>query len=97
MTDNVRRADVLNVINKTYSDFEQYIEQRNLILVLPSADKTTKNLNQDYDAVDQFVCGNCGIELQDWRRIERDEDDGDITYHEYRFRYCPNCGEKIEE
>ena len=62
-----------------------------------SVTPTTKkcyNLNKDYAECDQFVCSNCGIELLDWRRVEHDED-GDITYHEYEFRFCPNCGAKI--
>lgn len=67
----------------------------------PAADvverKTGKNIAIEYDDCDQFVCSECGIELQDWRRVERDEDDGDITYHEYILRYCPNCGAKIVE
>lgn len=54
------------------------------------------NENNDYADCDQFVCSECGIELQDWHRVERDIDDGDITYHEYTFRYCPNCGTIIE-
>lgn len=54
------------------------------------------NENNDYADCDQFVCSECGIELQDWHRVERDIDDGDITYHEYTFRYCPNCGTLIE-
>lgn len=57
--------------------------------------KNGKNIAIEYDDCDQFVCSECGIELQDWRRVERDEDDGDVTYHEYRFRFCPNCGAKI--
>lgn len=48
----------------------------------------------DYAECDQFICSRCGIELQDWCRVERDED-GDITYHEYEFRFCPNCGAKL--
>ena len=62
-----------------------------------SVTPTTKkchNIGTDYAECDQFVCSNCGIELQDWRRVERDED-GDITYHEYEFRFCPNCGAKL--
>lgn len=55
------------------------------------------NENNDYAECDQFVCSECGIELQDWHRVERDEDDGDITYHEYTFRYCPNCGARMTE
>ena len=64
---------------------------------LPYVTPTTKkchNIGTDYAECDQFVCSNCGIELQDWRRVERDED-GDITYHEYEFNYCPNCGAKL--
>ena len=56
--------------------------------------KKCHNIGTDYAACDQFVCSNCGIELQDWRRVERDED-GEITYHEYEFRFCPNCGAKL--
>lgn len=56
---------------------------------------TCKNENNDYAACDQFVCSNCGIELQDWHRVERDEDDGDMTYREYEFNFCPSCGCKV--
>lgn len=68
---------------------------------IPAADvkpvEKCKNIGIEYDEVDQFVCSECGIELQGWVRIERDEDDGDITSYEYRLRFCPNCGAKIEE
>ena len=55
-----------------------------------------KNVGTDYDETDQFVCSECGIELQGWYRVERDEDDGEETYHEYRLRYCPQCGTRID-
>ena len=55
------------------------------------------NENHDYAECDQFVCSNCGIELQDWYRVERDEDDDDVTYHEYEFKFCPNCGARIDK
>ena len=57
--------------------------------------KTGKNVATEYDDCDQFVCSECGIELQDWRRVEHDED-GLEVYHEYRLRFCPNCGAKME-
>ena len=64
--------------------------------LIPAADvqpvKHGKNIATEYDGVDQFVCSECGIELQNWVRVERDEDDGDETHHEYRFNFCPNCG-----
>lgn len=74
--------------NRLWSDFVV----KNGLNVLGN---TCKNENNDYAACDQFVCSNCGIELQDWHRVERDEDDGDITYSEYKFDFCPCCGCKV--
>ena len=66
---------------------------------IPAADvqpvKHGENIATEYDEVDQFVCSECGIELQNWVRVERDEDDGDETHHEYRFNFCPNCGADV--
>ena len=61
------------------------------------APKKCHNENHNYAECDQFVCSNCGIELQDWHRVERDIDTGDIAYHQYEFKYCPNCGAKIDK
>lgn len=90
-------------------DYQQYLHGRmsndenhklwEFIKGLPSvtpAHKKCHNANTDYAECDRFVCSNCGIELQDWHRIEHNED-GDIAYHEYEFNYCPNCGAKIEK
>lgn len=55
-----------------------------------------KNIGKDYAVVDQFVCSECGIEFQGWVRVERDEDTWEVTYHEYLFNYCPNCGAQVE-
>lgn len=57
--------------------------------------KYCKNLGEG-DIRDQFVCSNCGIELQQWVKVERDLDYDDEEYSEYWFRYCPNCGKKID-
>ena len=55
-----------------------------------------KNVNDTYDEVDQFICSECGIELQDWKRIERDMNfKNEIDVHEYILKFCPNCGRKI--
>lgn len=56
---------------------------------------TCTNENKDYDGVDQFVCSECGIELQDWHSVERCED-GEVIFHEYLFKFCPNCGRRVE-
>ena len=67
---------------------------------IPAADvveaRHGANIGEDYDAVDQFVCSKCGVELQGWYRVERDMDDGEETHHEYVMRFCPNCGAKMD-
>lgn len=71
-----------------------------IVAGMPAADVAPvvrgKNIATDYADCDQFVCSECGIELQNWVRVERDEDDGEETCHEYVLRYCPNCGAKME-
>lgn len=56
-----------------------------------------KNLGKDYNEVDQFVCSECGVELQEWVRVERDEDFGEVTYHEQYLNFCPICGADVRE
>ena len=58
--------------------------------------ETCRNIAEDYADVDQFVCSECGIELQEWHGVERDEDTGDESFYEYTLKYCPNCGRKIK-
>lgn len=68
---------------------------------LPAADVApvihAHNAGTDYAACDQFVCSKCGIELRDWVRVERDQDDGEEYHYEYRFKRCPECGAKMDE
>jgi DNA-directed RNA polymerase subunit RPC12/RpoP len=92
----------LDVFNKCVSDvlFKNVTWENSPIQyrddeLLTHKEREYLNENHDYAGCDQFVCSNCGIELQDWHRVERDEDDGDVTYHQYEFKYCPNCGARI--
>ena len=61
-----------------------------------SEEKLCTNIGTDYADTDQFICSNCGIHLQGWYSVEIDEDDGEETHHEYRLRYCPNCGARVK-
>lgn len=50
--------------------------------------------------VDQFVCSECRIHLEDQVKIEYDEDFGyppEKFIYEYTFKFCPNCGKKVVE
>ena len=44
---------------------------------------------------DQWICSHCGINLTEWAKVVFDEDTNDTTYHEYCFKFCPECGHKV--
>lgn len=100
--DAVSREAVLAIAGNScldldsYEDTKEFCDEINELPSVTPAPKKCHNVNPDYAECDQFVCSNCGIELQDWHRVERDEDDGDITYHQYEFKYYPNCGARID-
>ena len=56
--------------------------------------ETCKNLGE-YNEVDQFICSECGIWLEDWVEVEFNEEESDDVAYEYELAYCPNCGRKI--
>lgn len=82
---------------ETCHDNEKVVEMLDDLPSVTLVPKKCHNENHNYAEYGQFVCSNCGIELQDWLRVEHDEDDGYTKYHEYEFNYCPNCGAKIDK
>lgn len=58
--------------------------------------KTCKNESNN-NPVDEFICSECGFMTEDFSEKRVDMDDGEVTYHEFEFRYCPNCGAKVVE
>ena len=97
----IRKEDVLDMLKNARSDmiypsWYQVLTQRIDLLQTYGERRTCKNVGTDYADCDQFVCSECGIELQDWHTVERCED-GEVIFHEYEFRFCPNCGRRIEE
>ena len=74
--------------NKNLEIMKQPVERLHKLL------NTCKDISE-YNEVDGFKCSNCGLEITDFSRVERDEDDGAESYHEYILKYCPNCGRFI--
>ena len=101
MGDYIDRESIRNAVWHNCDMQDLYLPVHFLEIVddSPAADvapvKRGRNIGEDYAEQDQFVCSECGIELQDWVRVEQDEDDGEETFHEYVLRYCPNCGAKM--
>ena len=69
------------------------IEELYNILTYGTAD-VTRNLAK---VSDTFICEKCGIRLEDCVKTVYDEDAEDTTFHEYEFKFCPECGRKIVE
>lgn len=66
----------------------------------PSIDPETlrpvaRNNNKEYAACDEFVCSACGIHLESWVKVDI-EDTDEWEFSEYEFKYCPNCGARLE-
>lgn len=59
-------------------------------------EKTCKNISEMHP-VDGFTCSECSITIVDYVEERVDEEEYDTTYHEYVFKYCPNCGAKVVE
>ena len=67
---------------------------------IPTAD--VKEVKHGYNKssmnpVDEFICSECGAMFADVSLVKEDEENGDINYYEFEFKYCPNCGAKMSE
>ena len=56
--------------------------------------RTAHNISK-FNPVDEFICDKCNLKLSDWLRFELDEETADVSYFEFSFKYCPECGRKI--
>lgn len=85
-----------------YDDHEAYTINNALLKAIQQQlkelgwleEETCTNLS-DYNSTDLFKCSNCGIELGEYRQFEINEGYGDRYGHQYKPKYCPNCGSKI--
>ena len=101
MTEYIKRQMILDAIphadeDKKISLFGAIADFVILVNEIPTADVKPVvhgyNDNQEYYATDEFRCSVCGLHLEDWIRFD---DEGNC--YEYEFKYCPNCGAKMDE
>lgn len=90
--------ELMNTLLVEFADLddESVVAYRS-VLAAEYEEETTRNVGKDYDVCDQFVCEKCGLELQDWVRIGRDDDGTESCAYDYIFKYCPNCGREIHD
>lgn len=55
--------------------------------------ETCENLSDNFD---EFICSKCGYQNDDMNESKAD-DDGEVNHYDYQFKYCPNCGRKVED
>lgn len=72
------------------AELEDKIEQGTL-----KEEKTCKNISEMHPS-DGFTCSECGITIIDFREEIVDEDYL-ASWYEYEFKYCPNCGAKVND
>lgn len=52
----------------------------------------------DYEGTEEWYCSNCHIRLRNWVRLlpSKDDEFGTLDPYKYLFKFCPECGEKID-
>ena len=50
----------------------------------------------DLNPVDAFICSNCGFACDDVSETINDEYGNFSHYREFEFKFCPNCGAKMD-
>lgn len=77
-------------IYQRLSELENKIEDGQLKELRICKNETKSN------PVDEFICSECGLIMQDYCKKRLDED-GDEYFFEFEIKYCPCCGAKVVE
>lgn len=99
----IERERVLEIAkDEYYSDFHKSMADltslRELLEDTPTADvvevRHGENITKMYPT-DEFICSECGLIMRDFEEIRVDEEN-DECHYEFEFKYCPNCGAKMD-
>lgn len=103
----IERKALLNEIEEirplNWTDTEAEITEQldydifeNLVKSQPTADvqevRHGKNVTPFHPA-DEFICSECGIAFKEMSEYIIEDDD----YREFYFKFCPNCGAKMDK
>ena len=95
MAEYIKRQEVCSKINELPLTEDAAMEILWAVDKIPTADVAPvvhgHNKNLKYAKCDEFRCSVCGIHLEDWNLY--DEDDWGS---EFVFKFCPNCGAKMD-
>ncbi len=101
--DAISREDALMCMTGEFSPAviykpEDIISKRvQRIKALPTVQPSTRTAHNisKFNPVDEFICDKCNLKLSDWLRFELDEETADVSYFEFSFKFCPECGRRI--
>lgn len=96
INDLIILADEENLNRMVY--VQEALTMLNLVASLVSYDEYQPTKARNISAlnpVDGFKCSLCGFEMEDYTRVEYDEDCMETANVEYEPKFCPDCGAKI--
>ena len=83
---------------KTLDPVDDIILLSSGVDLIPAADvvevRHGENITKMYPT-DEFICSECGLIMRDFEEIRVDEEN-DECHYEFEFKYCPNCGAKMD-
>ena len=76
----------------------EYMGVYDCIKSVPAADvvevRHGENITKMYPT-EEFICSECGLIMRDFEEIRVDEEN-DECHYEFEFKYCPECGAKMD-
>ena len=58
--------------------------------------ETTRNIS-GRNPIDKFVCEKCGFMVDGWTAFNYEDETDDRFDYEFAFKFCPDCGRKVEK
>lgn len=83
---DVNRDELVKALNYDRQQYEKGYSD---------AKETTRNIS-GRNPIDKFVCEKCGFMVDGWTAFNYEDETDDRFDYEFAFKYCPDCGRKVE-